>query len=263
MGAGASVDALSLDGELKELLSYYDGNLESAADAVNREIVRVVPKTGSGRFVPERGEQTAVQGVVDRATKLARLGYESAWEGYKAADGDAARQSADDFLAETRRLEEDFPDTPPPPRCDLPEGASIDALAALAYFHGEDLLESLRRFVQDAGGEYKRGPRKSKSRIRQKNREGLRRRRGPRRRPRARDRHLRLRGRPELRHLAAEGRLPPGRDHDPALQGPLQPPVRKRLPRPATERRAGRLCWGAPVEFEAYYRGEGQGAQDL
>ncbi|CAH0375628.1 unnamed protein product [Pelagomonas calceolata] len=168
MGAGASVDALSLDGELKELLSYYDGNLESAADAVNREIVRVVPKTGSGRFVPERGEQTAVQGVVDRATKLARLGYESAWEGYKAADGDAARQSADDFLAETRRLEEDFPDTPPPPRCDLPEGASIDALAALAYFHGEDLLESLRRFVQDAGGEYKRGPRKSKSRIRQK-----------------------------------------------------------------------------------------------
>ncbi|CAH0363824.1 unnamed protein product [Pelagomonas calceolata] len=93
---------------------------------------------------------------------------ESAWEGYKAADGDAARQSADDFLAETRRLEEDFPDTPPPPRCDLPEGASIDALAALAYFHGEDLLESLRRFVQDAGGEYKRGPRKSKSRIRQK-----------------------------------------------------------------------------------------------
>ena len=34
MGAGASVDALSLDGELKELLSYYDGNLESAADAV-------------------------------------------------------------------------------------------------------------------------------------------------------------------------------------------------------------------------------------
>ncbi len=168
MGAGASVDALSLDGELKELLSYYDGNLESAADAVNREIVRVVPKTGSGRFVPERGEQTAVQGVVDRATKLARHGYAVAWEGYKAADGDAARQSADDFLAETRRLEEDFPDTPPPPRCDLPEGASIDALAALAYFHGEDLLESLRQFVQDAGGEYKRGPRKSKSRIRQK-----------------------------------------------------------------------------------------------
>ena len=116
MGAGASVDALSLDGELKELLSYYDGNLESAADAVNREIVRVVPKTGSGRFVPERGEQTAVQGVVDRATKLARHGYAVAWEGYKAADGDAARQSADDFLAETRRLEEDF--TPAaPPRC--------------------------------------------------------------------------------------------------------------------------------------------------
>ena len=66
MGAGASVDVVPLDGELKELLSYYDGNLETA-DAVNREIVRVVPKTGSGRFVPERGEQTAVQGVVDRA----------------------------------------------------------------------------------------------------------------------------------------------------------------------------------------------------
>ena len=33
MGAGASIDSLSLDGELKELLSYYDGNLESAADS--------------------------------------------------------------------------------------------------------------------------------------------------------------------------------------------------------------------------------------
>ena len=168
MGAGASVDALSLDGELKELLSHYDGNLESAADAVNSEIVRVVPRTGSGRFVPARGEQAAVQGVMDRATGLARLGYESAWEGYKTADSDATRQSADGFLAETRRLEEDYPDKPPPPRCDLPEGASIDALGALAYFHGEELLESLRRFVQEAGGEYKRGPRKSKSRIRQK-----------------------------------------------------------------------------------------------
>ena len=50
----------------------------------------------------------------------------------------------------------------------MPEGASIDALGALAYFHGDELLESLRRFVQKAGGEYKRGPRKSKSRIRQK-----------------------------------------------------------------------------------------------
>ena len=81
MGAGASVDALSLDGELKELLSHYDGNLESAADAVNSEIVRVVPRTGSGRFVPARSEQAAVQGVMDRATRLARLGSESAWEG--------------------------------------------------------------------------------------------------------------------------------------------------------------------------------------
>ena len=167
MGAGASVDALSLDGELKELLNYYDGNLESAADAVNREIVRVVPKTGSGRFVPERGEQTAVQGVVDRATKLARHGYAVAWEGYKAADGDAARQSADDFLAETRRLEEDF--TPAaPPRCALPADASVVDLVALAFFNGRRLLESLEGYVLEAGGKYEWGPRKSKSRITQK-----------------------------------------------------------------------------------------------
>ena len=105
MGAGASVDALSLDGELKELLSYYDGNLESAADAVNREIVRVVPKTGSGRFVPERGEQTAVQGVVDRATKLARHGYAVAWEGYKAADGDERHDRTRSHSAERERFD--------------------------------------------------------------------------------------------------------------------------------------------------------------
>ena len=44
---------------------------------------------------------------------------------------------------------------------------------------------------------------------------------------------------------------PPGRHHDPALQGPLRPPLSKWLPRPATERRTGRLCRGAPVESEA------------
>ena len=88
MGAGASVDALSLDGELKELLSYYDGNLESAADAVNREIVRVVPKTGSGRFVEVQGAAEGApfdRSELDRMLELGEGGIRSIFEAQKAA----------------------------------------------------------------------------------------------------------------------------------------------------------------------------------
>ena len=80
---------------------------------------------------------------------------------------------------------------------------------------------------------------------------------------RARDRRVRLRGRPYPRHLAAPGSLPPRQHQNPALQRPLWLPVRKRLPGPATERRTGRLRRGAPAESEAHYRGEGQGAHGL
>ena len=64
MGAGASVD-VAINSELAKVLSASDGDLAAAAEKANREIVRVVPKTGSGRFDPERGERAAVLQVVE------------------------------------------------------------------------------------------------------------------------------------------------------------------------------------------------------
>ena len=124
----------------------------------------------------------------------------------KAADGDAARQSADDFLAETRRLEEDF--TPAaPPRCALPADASVvdrrpRLFRTVASYWSRSKATSARRAARTSGAPQEQEPHHAKGR-------GVRRRRGPRRRRGAGDRHLRLRGRPEPRRLAAEGRLVP------------------------------------------------------
>ena len=116
MGAGASVP---IDGELAKVLSASDGDLAAAAEKVNREIVRVVPKTRSGRFDPEHGERAAVLQVVERANLLAQHGYAVSWAYYNKPE-DGARRDGEDLLEDTRRLEEDFtPDEPP--RCALPE----------------------------------------------------------------------------------------------------------------------------------------------
>ena len=45
MGAGASVDEVTIDGELAKVLSASDGDLAKAADKLNRDIKRMVPKT--------------------------------------------------------------------------------------------------------------------------------------------------------------------------------------------------------------------------
>ena len=47
MGAGASVP---IDGELAKVLSASDNDLAAAADKLNRDIKRMVPKTASGRL---------------------------------------------------------------------------------------------------------------------------------------------------------------------------------------------------------------------
>ena len=171
MGAGASVDeGVTVDGELAKVLSASDGDLAAAAEKVNREIVRVVPKTRSGRFDPEHGERAAVLQVVERANLLAQHGYAVSWAYYNKPE-DGARRDGEDLLEDTRRLEEDFtPDEPP--RCALPEGASVGASVAaiveLAKRHGRALIESLKGLVQDAGGSYVWGPRKKEGRIREK-----------------------------------------------------------------------------------------------
>ena len=171
MGAGASTDgAFTVNGELAKVLSASDGDLAAAAEKVNREIVRVVPKTRSGRFDPEHGERAAVLQVVERANLLAQHGYAVSWAYYNKPE-DGARRDGEDLLEDTRRLEEDFtPDEPP--RCALPEGASVGASVAaiveLAKRHGRALIESLKGLVQDAGGSYVWGPRKKEGRIREK-----------------------------------------------------------------------------------------------
>ena len=53
----------------------------------------MVPKTGSGRFDPERGERAAVLQVVERAHLLAQHGYAVSWQQYnKPEDGGAAQR---------------------------------------------------------------------------------------------------------------------------------------------------------------------------
>ena len=46
-----------LDMDLEADIPPHLRDLAAAAEKANREIVRVVPKTGSGRFDPERGER--------------------------------------------------------------------------------------------------------------------------------------------------------------------------------------------------------------
>ena len=173
MGAGASVDeGITVEGELAKVLSASDNDLAKAADKLNRDIKRMVPKTASGRLDPtsiKEDERESVLEVLGRARRLAELGYANSWGYYrKTVDGGPAARDADELLEETRWLAEDFPDEPPPPRCDLPEGASINELAGMAYLKGDRLLEPLEAIIHKAGGEYKRGPRKKEGRIKEK-----------------------------------------------------------------------------------------------
>ena len=92
MGAGASVD-VAINSELAKVLSASDGDLAAAAEKANREIVRVVPKTGSGRFDPERGERAAVLQVVERAHLLAQHGYAVSWQQYNKPETEARRSA--------------------------------------------------------------------------------------------------------------------------------------------------------------------------
>ena len=71
MGAGASVDeGITVDGELAKVLSASDNDLAKAADKLNRDIKRMVPKTASGRLDAasiKEDERESVHEVVDRA----------------------------------------------------------------------------------------------------------------------------------------------------------------------------------------------------
>ena len=136
MGAGASVP---IDGELAKVLSASDGDLAAAADKLNRDIKRMVPKTASGRLDAasiKEDERESVLEVLGRARRLAEHGYAVSWGYYrKTVDGGPAARDADELLVETGRLKDDFtPDTPP--RCDLSRSAVDEPVAALIDLAG-------------------------------------------------------------------------------------------------------------------------------
>ena len=80
MGAGASAsvdEAVTVDGELAKVLSASDGDLAKAADSLNRDIKRMVPKTASGRLDAasiKEDERESVHEVLGRARRLAEHG---------------------------------------------------------------------------------------------------------------------------------------------------------------------------------------------
>ena len=87
MGAGASIDeGFTVDGELAKVLSASDNDLAKAADKLNRDIKRMVPKTASGRLDPtsiKEDERESVREVLGRARRLAELGYANSWGYYR------------------------------------------------------------------------------------------------------------------------------------------------------------------------------------
>tara|TARA_B100002052_G_scaffold293176_1_gene315900 strand:- start:276 stop:1175 length:900 start_codon:yes stop_codon:yes gene_type:complete len=172
MGAAASVDdSVTVDCEIAKVLNMSDGNLAKAANNLNRDINRIIPKTPGGNLDAtsiKDEERESVYEVLDSAKRLAEYGYNMSWGYYKKTIDDKSLSRTDKFLLETKKLADDFPDVQPPPRCDLPDGASIEQLASLAYFKGDKLLKPLEIIIQEAGGEYKRGPRKKERRIKEK-----------------------------------------------------------------------------------------------
>ena len=90
MGAGASVDeGVTVDGELAKVLSASDNDLAAAADKLNRDIKRMVPKTASGRLDAasiKEDERESVLEVLGRARRLAELGF-AASRYHSRADG--------------------------------------------------------------------------------------------------------------------------------------------------------------------------------
>ena len=79
MGAGASVDeGFTVDGELAKVLNASDNDLAKAADKLNRDIKRMVPKTASGRLDPASIKEDERESVLEvlftgAAARRARL----------------------------------------------------------------------------------------------------------------------------------------------------------------------------------------------
>lgn len=136
MGASASIDQVQI---------------------ICSNVERAVPRTPAGDRDVKNCDRTKLQEEISRAEGNVKAFYEAAW----------ATCVADDLLLATAELQDEFSPADPP-RCALPEGATVEALVALASEHAEAMHAALERPVKESGGAYYQGPRKGTLRIKEK-----------------------------------------------------------------------------------------------
>lgn len=136
MGASASIDQVQI---------------------ICSNVERAVPRTPAGDSDVKNCDRTKLQEEISRAEGNVKAFYEAAW----------ATCVADDLLLATAELQDEFSPADPP-RCALPEGATVEALVALASEHAEAMHAALERPVKESGGAYYQGPRKGTLRIKEK-----------------------------------------------------------------------------------------------
>ena len=137
MGASASVDQVQI---------------------ICSNVERAVPRTPGGSRDVEHCDRDGLTDVISRAEQDIKAFYDAAWESCV----------ADDLLAATAAFQADFPGAKPPPRCALPEGATVDELEELASERAEAMHAALEQPVKESGGAYFQGPRKGTLRIKEK-----------------------------------------------------------------------------------------------
>ena len=136
MGASASVDQVQV---------------------IYSDVERAVPRTPRGSRDVEHCDRAGLKDVISHAQQDVKAYYDAAW----------ATCTADDLLVATAALQADF--TPAePPRCALPDGATVESLVALASEHAEAMHWALEKPVKESGGAYYQGPRKGTLRIKEK-----------------------------------------------------------------------------------------------
>jgi len=109
------------------MFKFHAGNAMGASASVDQvqiicsNVERAVPRTPRGSRDVEHCDRDGLTDVISRAEQDVKAFYEAAWESCV----------ADDLLAATAALQADFsPELPP--RCALPQGATVEALVALA-----------------------------------------------------------------------------------------------------------------------------------
>ena len=136
MGASASIDQVQV---------------------IYSNVERAVPRTPAGDRDVKNCDRAGLKDVISHAQQDVKAFYDAAW----------AACAAEDLLEATAALQDEFSPADPP-RCALPEGATVEALVALASEHAEAMHAALEGPIQESGGGYFQGPRKRPLRIKAK-----------------------------------------------------------------------------------------------